>query len=149
MAANPWFGLPRSAALEHVPPPPALPADAPGPLALADPDRTRLLLRDAGWRDIELVPHETSLLLGGPGTLETAVEFLRAGSMGQTLLANVDAATATRALERCAPALTPFVEPDGVRHARRDLARHRAPLSRSDRRRPQQFRLPARRGGPQ
>ena len=69
-------------------------ADAPGPLALADPDRTRLLLRDAGWRDIELVPHETSLLLGGPGTLETAVEFLRAGSMGQSLLANVDTATA-------------------------------------------------------
>ena len=115
MAANPWFGLPRSAALEHVPPPPALPADAPGPLALADPDRTRLLFRDAGWRDIELVPHETSLLLGGPGTLETAVEFLRAGSMGQSLLANVDAATATRALDAVRAGLTPFVEPDGVR----------------------------------
>ena len=73
---------PRSAALEHVPPPPALPADAPGPFALADPDRTRLLLRDAGWHDIDVAPHETTLLLGGPGSLDTAVDFLRTGSTG-------------------------------------------------------------------
>ena len=56
LTANPWYGLPRSAALEHVPPPAALPADAPGPFALADPDRTRLLLRDSGWHDIDIAP---------------------------------------------------------------------------------------------
>ena len=115
MVANPWYGVPRSAALEHVPPPPALPADAAGPLALADPDRTRLLLRDAGWHDIELAPHDTTVLLGGPGSLDAAVEFLRAGSMGHTLLANVDEATEARALDAVRAALTPFTEADGVR----------------------------------
>ena len=115
LTANPWYGLPRSAALEHVPPPPALPADAPGPFALADPDRTRLLLRDAGWHDIDIAPHDTTLLLGGPGSLDTAVDFLRTGSLGHSLLANVDAASATRALDAVRAALTPFTEADGVR----------------------------------
>ncbi len=115
VAANPWFGLPRAAALEHVPAPPALPLDAPGPFALADPDRIRQILRDAGWRAVDVASHETDLLLGGPGSLDSAVEFLRAGSMGQTLLANVDEVTAARVLDAVRAALTPFTEADGVR----------------------------------
>jgi SAM-dependent methyltransferase len=115
VTANPWFGLPRRAMLEHVPPPPAVPADAPGPMALADPDRTRQLLRDAGWHDVDVAPHETSLLLGGPGSIDEAVEFVRTSSTGQTLLADVDAATASRALDAVRAALTPFAESDGVR----------------------------------
>ncbi len=115
MTANPWFGLPRAAMLQHVPPPPAVPADAPGPLALADPDRTRQVLRDAGWHSVDIAPHETSLLLGGPGSVDGAVEFVRSSSTGQTLLAEVDAATASRALEAVRTALMPFAEVDGVR----------------------------------
>jgi SAM-dependent methyltransferase len=115
IVANPWFGIPRSAAIEHVPSPPAVPAGAPGPFAFADPERPRQVLHDAGWHDIDIASRETSLLLGGPGPLDHTMEFLRTGSMGRTLLTGVDTRTATRALDAVREALAPFTEAEGVR----------------------------------
>jgi SAM-dependent methyltransferase len=47
--ANPWFSVPRDAAIARLGPPPAASPHAPGPLAFADRDRVAGILREAGF----------------------------------------------------------------------------------------------------
>jgi SAM-dependent methyltransferase len=49
-------------------PPPPLAADAPGPFALADAQRTEQLLATAGWADISISAHELPCELGWPNS---------------------------------------------------------------------------------
>ncbi|MEX0282151.1 MAG: class I SAM-dependent methyltransferase [Arenibacterium sp.] len=69
-AANPFFRIPRQAAMRHlgVEPPPPTP-DAPGPMRFGDPDPVLEKLRRAGWEaDVETV--DLHLTPGGtPGKL--------------------------------------------------------------------------------
>jgi SAM-dependent methyltransferase len=44
-----------------------------GPFSWGDPARVRALLDRAGWRGIEVVPHELTMHVGGASTLEDAV----------------------------------------------------------------------------
>jgi hypothetical protein len=83
--------------------------------AFADPDRLRPILAAAGWRDIEITPEQTPMLVGGGGSVDDAVEFLCTGTMGRTMLAGADAATADRAIESVRAALAPYADADGVR----------------------------------
>ncbi|HMC70387.1 MAG TPA: hypothetical protein VKJ07_14625, partial [Mycobacteriales bacterium] len=57
----------------------------------------------------------TPLLVGGPGTVDESVAFLRNGSMGRGLLAGADADTRDRAVSAMRAALQPYVTDDGVR----------------------------------
>ena len=66
--------------------------------AFADPDRIRQVLAAAGWRDIEITSEHASILVGGGGSVEDAVGFLRTGSMGRMMLAGADADTVDRAV---------------------------------------------------
>lgn len=52
ITANPWFSIPRAAAVARLGPPPGADPNAPGPLAFADRARVCGLLTDAGWRDV-------------------------------------------------------------------------------------------------
>jgi SAM-dependent methyltransferase len=115
MAANRWLLVPGAALAEHVPLPDLGSSDGPGMFALSDPDRVRAILTDAGWHGIAVTPASTSMLLAGGGTLDEAVEFLRTGSMGRTLLADVEPDTEARAVGSVRSALAPFVASDGVR----------------------------------
>ena len=90
------------------------PADGPGMFAFADPDRVRPILAAAGWRDIEITSEHASILVGGGGSVDDAVEFLRTATQGRTMLAGADAATAERALASVRAALTPYADADGV-----------------------------------
>jgi hypothetical protein len=83
--------------------------------AFADPDRLRPILAAAGWRDIEIAPEHAPILVGGGGSVDDTVEFLRTATMGRTMLAGADAATADRALASLRAALTPYADADGVR----------------------------------
>ena len=83
--------------------------------ALADPERVRGILADAGWRDIEMTSAHTSILIGGGGTLDDAIEFVRTGSMARTMLADKDPGTQARALSAVRAALAPYLDADGVR----------------------------------
>jgi hypothetical protein len=47
--------------------------------------------------------------------VEDAVEFLRTGSMGRSMLAGADAGTVDRAVASVRAALAPYAESDGVR----------------------------------
>ena len=114
LAANQWLLVPGAALAEHLPPPDPAPADGPGMFAFADPDRLRPILAAAGWRDIEITSEHASILVGGGGSVADAVEFLRTATMGRTMLARADAATADRALASLRAALTPYADADGV-----------------------------------
>lgn len=84
---NPIFSLPLQAALPYLPalPPPANP-EAPGPFAFADANRVRGILADAGFAEVETVPHDEMV---GSGELETALDLaLKFGSLGALLREN-------------------------------------------------------------
>jgi SAM-dependent methyltransferase len=116
LADNQWLLVPGAALAEHVPPLPALqPADGPGMFAFADPDRLRQILSAAGWQDIEITSERVPMLVGGGGSVDDAVGFLRTGSMGRTMLAGADADTVDRAVASLRAALTPYADSDGVR----------------------------------
>ncbi|HWJ98123.1 MAG TPA: methyltransferase domain-containing protein, partial [Acidimicrobiales bacterium] len=89
---NAMFTLGTSTLLARLDPPlPVLDPAAPGPTALADPDRTRTILADAGWTDVGLVPCDAVLDYarnGGDGVEErlTMVLNTNAGRMAQTRL---------------------------------------------------------------
>jgi SAM-dependent methyltransferase len=114
LAANQWILVPGAALAEHLPPPPPAPADGPGMFAFADPDRLRPILAAAGWRDVEIASEHASILVGGGGSVDDAVEFLRTATQGRTMLAGADTATADRALASVRAALTPHADADGV-----------------------------------
>jgi SAM-dependent methyltransferase len=115
LAANQWLLVPRAALAEHVAPPASLeqPGDGPGMFAFADPDRLREILAAAGWRDIEITPEHTPILIGG-GSVDDAVGFLRTGSMGRQMLAGADAGTVDRAVASLRAALADYADAEGV-----------------------------------
>ena len=116
LAANEWLLVPRAALAEHVPPPASVaqPADGPDMFALADPDRLREILAAARWRDIEIASEHTPMLVGGGGTVDDALGFLRTGSMGRTMLAGADAGAAERAIAALRAALADHADAEGV-----------------------------------
>jgi SAM-dependent methyltransferase len=114
MAANQWLLVPGAALAGHIPFPDPGPPDAPGMFALADPDRVRGILASAGWHDIGITTVQTPLLLAGGGTIDDAVEFLRTGSLGRSVLAGADPTTQARAVASVRAALAPYADDEGV-----------------------------------
>jgi SAM-dependent methyltransferase len=116
LAANEWLLVPGAALAEHVPPPAGFGSgDGPGMFAFSDPDRLRQILAAAGWQDIQITSERTSILVGGGGSVDDAVEFVRTGSMSRTMLAGADAGTVGRAVASVRAALAPYAGADGVR----------------------------------
>jgi SAM-dependent methyltransferase len=116
LAAQQWLLVPGAALAEHVPPPAGFGSgDGPGMFAFSDPDRPREILAAAGWRDIEITAQHASILVGGGGSVEDAVEFMRTGSMGRMMLAGADAGTFDRAVASVRAALAPYADAEGVR----------------------------------
>jgi SAM-dependent methyltransferase len=112
---NDWARVTVGAVLKHVPPPPPPEPDAPGPFALADAERVRKILGQAGFAEVRIDASEGTLLLGGDATLDEAVEFgLRAGPASR-LLAGQGPETLAAATESLREALAPFAAPEGVR----------------------------------
>jgi SAM-dependent methyltransferase len=70
---NPWMTVPMAAVLPLLPAPPtAPPPGAPGPFAFADRDRLFGILRDAGFAEISIAPHDAQLAWGD---LDTSVRL--------------------------------------------------------------------------
>jgi SAM-dependent methyltransferase len=95
---------------------PPRPAPAPGdtsPESLADPDRIRELLTDAGFTGVTSVPVEAVQVWGRDAG--DAAEFLGGWGPVRFVLDQVDEALATRAGEALAAALRPFEKDGAVR----------------------------------
>ncbi len=112
--ANEWLVVPAAALAEHAPPADSPSGDGPGMFALADPDRVRQILAAARWRDIEITPEQTPILIGGGGSVDDAAGFLRTGSMARTMLAGADAGTVDRAVASLRAALASRADAAGV-----------------------------------
>jgi SAM-dependent methyltransferase len=112
---NEWMAVPGLAAAQHVPLPDPGPPDAPGPFSLGDPDRIRSVLDGAGYRDVVIDPLDDAILLGGGGTVDDTIRFLRGTGMARVLLADAKPEAVEAAVESIRDALTPFASPDGVR----------------------------------
>jgi len=95
----------------HLPPAPAPERDAPGPESLADPDRIRTVLTDAGFTDVAPAPVEATQVWGRDAS--DAAEFLGGWGPVRSILDQVDAGLAARARDALTVALRRF-EGDGA-----------------------------------
>lgn len=110
---NPWMGEPAAAAFAIVPPPAPPDPEAPGPFAFANPDRTKNILLQAGFRDVELEPVDQ--WMAWPD-VDTALSYLtEMGPVGRLLRESPDSATEVTAAVRAV--LSRYQSPQGVRIA--------------------------------
>jgi len=113
---NAWIAVPLMAAAQHItlPAPPA--PGVPGPFSLADAGRIRAILDGAGFADVSCASDERSLVVGGGGSLDDAVDFLLEG-IGPTSAALREAGPAARPKVAAAvrEALRPHATAEGVR----------------------------------
>ncbi|MFI4988263.1 MAG: class I SAM-dependent methyltransferase [Alphaproteobacteria bacterium] len=100
MAENPWFLAPLAAARPYLPPQEPADPDAPGPFALANPERIRGILASGGFSAIEIARHDTELRIAGSNELALATDF--AVQFGPTARALAAAEPAARAAAEAA-----------------------------------------------
>ena len=112
MLVNEWLAVPSLAMVSHVGIPELPEPGAPGPFALADPDRTRQLLTSAGWSDIDLVEHKDGMRMGRDP--EDVIAFMLSDEMGRRLVDGKDPEAVQAGKQATLEALQPFVTPDGV-----------------------------------
>ena len=112
---NEWLTVPLAAAATRISLPEPPPPGTPGPFAFADTDRVRNILVGAGFEKIAFESIEQTLVVGGRGGIEQALQFLlNLGPLGAALReAGDDSRPAVTAA--VSEALTPFATPDGVR----------------------------------
>lgn len=111
LGENPFFYVPRSAALEVVEAPPKPDPEAPGPVSFGDPDRVRRILKTSGYRDVWIEAFDTPVALGKRAD---AVEFFMNVGPASTLLHDADDAGRTMAGERINAALASHETPSGI-----------------------------------
>lgn len=89
LTENEWMVAPAEAAAPLLPPfEGEMMTDAPGPFALANPDRLRRILREAGFDKIEIAPHDAKI---GSSTVERAMRIaMNVGPLGRTLREHPD-----------------------------------------------------------
>jgi SAM-dependent methyltransferase len=115
LAANEWLLVQHAALAQYLPSPEGFgSADGPGMFAFSSQDRVRTVLAGAGWHGIEITPANPKILVGGGGTVDDAVTFLRTATTARTMLAGADKATAERAIASLRAALVPHADADGV-----------------------------------
>lgn len=113
---NAWVAVPMGAIIEAVGPPPGGPPDPdqPGPFRYADPGPLLDSLERAGLVDAAAEKLETTLLVGGRGSLDDVLSFVENGGMMRAVLADLSDDDRARALTALRASLEPHVTDDGV-----------------------------------
>jgi len=109
---NAWVSAPMAAARPFLPQ--TAPADplAPGPFAFADPDRVKLILTEAGFRNVRVDPLDTVMNLGS--SLDSATQqMLEVGPLARAL-ADVDETTRAKIAAAVRVALEKYATPGGI-----------------------------------
>ncbi len=112
---NTWAWEPFKAALAHVSPPEAPDPHAPGPFALADPERCRDILQQAGFSEISMEPFSTEMVFGEAAGLRQNVEDLASIGPISRLLAEQEPETVARVLDSITESLAPYYQGDALR----------------------------------
>lgn len=110
---NGWTMAPMQALAPLMPPSEPQDPHAPGPFALADPDRLAAILDEAGWKDVDLARFDFEMLLGEDdeqgSALDNAVDFsLRVGPAAR-LVREQGEAVSEAAANALRAAYAPFV----------------------------------------
>ena len=115
MEANPWFAIPREAAVARLGRPAPVPPTAPGPLTFADRDRVRGILGAAGFAEIEAAAETVSL--AWPGEIGALAALATSLGPAMRILRERDGTAEDEAAirEAIAGELAAFRGPDGVR----------------------------------
>lgn len=110
---NPWMGETAAAAFAIVPPPAPPDPEAPGPFAFANPDRTRNILEQGGFRDVNL--EAIDQLMDWPD-VDTALSYLtEMGPAGKVIRENPEQAASISAAMRAV--LSRYSGPEGIQIA--------------------------------
>ena len=84
---NEWMLVPAAAAMSVTGTTPPMPGpDEPGPFSLADPDRTRYLLKKAGFGDVEVLSHNDSVVVPEADVPTVAAASHRVGAVAELLM---------------------------------------------------------------
>jgi len=110
-AQNPFMTAAERAAEPFLPGISERAPDAPGQFGLADPERTRMLLSQGGWRAIEISPLDLPCAFPA-SVLDLYLSLL--GPVGRALR-KLDAPTRERILAAVRPAFDPYLSGDQVR----------------------------------
>jgi SAM-dependent methyltransferase len=109
---NEWIMVAGAAAAPHIGMPQGIAPGAPGPLGLADPDRTSRVLEGAGFTDVTIEDLTVSMRIGDD--VEDALSFIRSIPFVRDLLAAAPAPQQNAAVDAVRTALAPYAGPDGV-----------------------------------
>lgn len=110
-ADNPFMTTAERAAASLLPNVPAREPDAPGQFGLADATRTRRILEQAGWLDVDIRPLDVECAFPKADLVRYATKL---GPLGR-VLAGVDEGMKARVLKAVLPALEAYVQGDFVR----------------------------------
>jgi SAM-dependent methyltransferase len=109
---NEWAFAPYNAARDLLPPQEPMDPHAPGPFAFADGDRVRWILEQAGFSDVVVKPHDTTVNLGA--SVDDAVtEALTIGPLARAA-AELDEAARQKIREAISPVLGRYRTPYGI-----------------------------------
>ena len=109
---NEHIVVPFSVLAAHAPVPDIGGPDAPGPFSLADPERIRELLADAGCSGIGIEPLRERLRLGSD--VPDVLDYFRGHPAASSSIAAMDDATLATVLDELSEAIRPFQTPEGV-----------------------------------
>jgi SAM-dependent methyltransferase len=113
LEANEWLTIVSRAVAEHSDVPEfGGRSGGPGMFALKRPDETVALLTAAGFTQVDVAPIDTTLLLGGGGTVDDSFDFLLGMGMVRGLLGRVDGDEREQALAGVRTALAERSVPD-------------------------------------
>ena len=109
---NAWAFAPYQAAHHLLPPQEPMDPHAPGPFAFADGGRVQSILADAGFRDIAVKPHDTTMNMG-ESVGDAIAEALTIGPLARAA-AELDDAARDTIRAAIAPALARYETPYGI-----------------------------------
>lgn len=110
-ADNPFMTTAERAAASLLPNVPPREPNAPGQFGLADANRTRRILEQAGWLDVDVQPTDIECAFPKADLVRYATKL---GPLGR-VLAGVDEGMKARVLKAVLPALEAYVQGDFVR----------------------------------
>ncbi|HET6149803.1 MAG TPA: methyltransferase domain-containing protein [Polyangia bacterium] len=117
LARNPWADIPLRAVMARSPDttvPGLLEPGAPGPFAFADRDGLEALLSAAGYAEVRIAPHTTSVHFGAALTVDEAVDYCRQLGPAARFLAEAPAERHPELLATLREALAPHMTPRGL-----------------------------------
>jgi SAM-dependent methyltransferase len=109
---NEWIMVAGAAAAPHIGMPEGIAPGAPGPLGLADPDRTTRILEGAGFTEVTLEDLTLPMHIGDD--VDDTLSFILSIPFVRDLLAAAPAPKQDAAVEAVRTALGPYAGPDGV-----------------------------------